>query len=107
MAPSAYIFDIVLIETKVFSKQIDKLLDKEEYRDFKNFIINNYSLGDVIVGSGGIWKIRWKTSAKGKSSGIRVLYYISLTGIILLLLAYAKSDKEDLTPKQLKVLKNS
>ena len=65
---------MLVIETHIFSKQIDKLLNKEEYREFQSFLTENYSAGDIIKDSGGIRKIRWGKDNKGKRGGIRVLY---------------------------------
>jgi mRNA-degrading endonuclease RelE of RelBE toxin-antitoxin system len=60
----------------------------------------------VIVGSGGLRKIRWQGSGRGKRGGTRVIYYwIRDRELILMLLAYAKADQEDLTAEQLKILR--
>ena len=31
--------------------------------------------GDLIPGSGGVRKLRWKADGKGKRGGVRVIYY--------------------------------
>jgi hypothetical protein len=49
----------------------------------------------VIRGTGGIRKLRWAGSGRGKRGGIRAVY---------LLTAYAKADREDLTPADTKAL---
>jgi len=66
----------------------------------------NPEAGDVIPHSGGLRKLRWKTSSKGKRGGIRVIYYWYVaSGDIYMLLAYGKAEKDDLTAKELKVLR--
>jgi len=51
-------------------------------------------------------KIRWKSQGRGKSGGVRIIYYwISSKEIILMLLVYPKSEQDDLTSDQLKILK--
>ena len=53
----------------------------------------------VIPGTGGIRKLRWSGSGRGKRGGIRTIYfYHAGPGVIYLLTAYAKSDRDDLTP---------
>ncbi len=97
---------MLVIETHIFRRQIDKLLNYEEYRIFQNYIMANYKFGDVIKGSGGIRKIRWGKDKKGKRGGIRVLYYyVVKSEVLLLLLAYSKSESDDLSKEQLKILK--
>jgi mRNA-degrading endonuclease RelE of RelBE toxin-antitoxin system len=43
---------------------------------------------------------------RGKSGGIRVIYYLVDEGEIYFLFAYAKNEQEDLDSRQLRVLRN-
>lgn len=62
--------------------------------------------GDIIRGSGGIRKVRWAGSDRGKRRGIRVIYYfIKEDDQIYMLYAYPKSKKDDLSADQIKQLK--
>ena len=65
-----------LIETPVFKKQIDRLLDELTYTQFKEYLVCNPLKGKLIRGGGGIRKIRWGKKNTGKSSGIRIIYFI-------------------------------
>ena len=58
----------------------------------------------VIRGTGGIRKLRWAGSGRGKRGGIRVVFYQAGPDVIYLLTAYAKADREDLTPADSKAL---
>ena len=61
--------------------------------------------GALIRGTGGLRKIRWQGSGRGKRGGVRVIYYWATNDdVILMLLMYPKSEKDDLTPEQRKVL---
>jgi hypothetical protein len=62
--------------------------------------------GKIISGSGGLRKIRWSISGHGKRGGIRVIYYwFASLDKILMLFVYSKNEQDDLTLKQLKMLK--
>jgi mRNA-degrading endonuclease RelE of RelBE toxin-antitoxin system len=66
----------------------------------------NPERGDLIRGSGGLRKIRWTGSGRGKRGGLRVIYYWHVPGsVILFLLAYPKNKQDDLTADQIKLLK--
>jgi mRNA-degrading endonuclease RelE of RelBE toxin-antitoxin system len=98
---------VKIIETPVFTKKINSLLTDEEYRNLQNELILNAEKGKVIRGSGGLRKIRWAISGRGKSAGARIIYYwILKKDTILMLLVYSKNEQDDLTSSQLKILKS-
>ncbi len=67
----------------------------------------NPEKGKIIIGSGGLRKIRWSIPGKGKSGGVRIIYYwAKAKEIILMLLMYSKNEQDDLSNKQLKMLKS-
>lgn len=100
--PMTYIMSIEFIETSIFTKQIMQLLDDESYRELQKTLIYIPDAGAVIPGSGGLRKIRWKGSNRGKRGGIRIIYYyIHTNGKCLMLFAYAKNVQENLTKSQL------
>ncbi|MCL1866639.1 MAG: type II toxin-antitoxin system RelE/ParE family toxin [Oscillospiraceae bacterium] len=81
-------------------------LTDEELIKLENEIGKNPKFGKVIPGTGGIRKIRFALKSKGKSGGIRVLYIdIFVTEKIILLGAYPKNIKENLSEAEKKVLK--
>ncbi len=96
-----------IIETSFFTKRISSLLSDEEYRNLQNELILNPEKGKVIRGSGGLRKIRWGISGRGKSGGVRIIYYwILKKDTILMLLVYPKNEQDNLTSSQLKILKS-
>lgn len=98
---------MVIIETSVFTRQVEALLSDEEYRELQTALVNRPNAGAVIVGSGGLRKLRWATKGKGKRGGSRVIYYWAVTqGQLLMLFIYSKSEREDLSREQLKTLRN-
>lgn len=93
------------IETPIFTKDVRGCLSEEEYRGLQLALLLRPEQGSVIPGSGGLRKIRWKVKGRGKRGGIRVIYYwIRPEDTIFMLLLYDKSEQEDLTPAQVKIL---
>jgi hypothetical protein len=61
--------------------------------------------GPLIRGSGGLRKMRWGVTGRGKRGGVRVIYYWAPAHRrLLLLLVYAKNEHDDLRIDQLAVL---
>ncbi len=97
---------MILIETSVFTRQILLLLPDDEYRKLQVVLANRPDVGALIRGSGGLRKVRWALPGKGKSGGVRIIYYWAVKqDHLLLLFAYPKSVQGDLSPAQLRVLK--
>mgnify|MGYP005857149935 FL=1 len=93
-------------ETPIFTKLIQKLISDEGYHLLQLQLSMRPESGNVIKGSGGIRKIRWSGSGRGKRGGIRVIYYyFTEDEQIYMLYAYPKSKKDDLTADQIKQLK--
>lgn len=62
--------------------------------------------GKLIPHSGGLRKLRWAGSGRGKRGGLRVIYYWWVSESLISLLAlYAKSRKDDLSAAELKQLR--
>lgn len=94
------------IETSVFTKKLKNLLFDESYRILQNELIKDPGKGRVIRGSGGLRKIRWILAGKGKSGGVRIIYYwLKANDIIIMLSIYSKNEQDDLSSDQLKILK--
>ena len=93
------------VETAVFTRALMSLLSDDEYRSLQLALMLRPEAGDLIPGSGGLRKLRWSLSGKGKRGGTRLIYYWQLgSEIIYMLFIYAKSRQGDLTPEQLKTL---
>ncbi|MDR2166952.1 MAG: type II toxin-antitoxin system RelE/ParE family toxin [Clostridiales bacterium] len=61
--------------TEIFDEQWVKMgLNDDDLQLLQNYLLENPGCGDIIVGTGGLVKLRWKLPNKGKSGGIRVLY---------------------------------
>lgn len=94
--------------TVQFVKLAYKLISSEKLQELVDWLILNPQAGVIISGTGGIRKLRWQTGKdnKGKSGGIRVLYYYeNSTLVVLLIMLYRKSDKENIDAKEKACLK--
>lgn len=97
---------MVIIETSIFTRLIQEQMGDDEYRLLQEALVQRPDLGAVIKGSGGLRKVRWKLQGQGKRGGVRVIYYwVMAEEQIRMLYVYRKAEREDLTPKQLAVLK--
>ncbi len=95
-----------LIETSVFTRQVEATLSDDEYRALQLELIVRPDAGPVIPGSGGLRKMRWGLSGRGKRGGIRVIYYWRTTaGQIFLLFMYPKNVRSDLSLSELRTLR--
>ncbi len=100
-----YSSKLIFVETSIFTRQILSLLDDASYAELQAHIASNPEAGSLIPGSHGLRKLRWKRSGSGKRGGLRVIYYWPVQEeIIFMLIAYAKSDQDDLSTGQLKLL---
>jgi len=97
---------MVLVETPVFTRLVNRYLDDDQYRALQAVLSDNPDAGDVIPGSGGLWKLRWRLASRGKRGGLRVIYYRVVSAEqIYLLYVYAKNEQTDLTRDQLRTLR--
>ncbi len=78
-----------------------------ELRELQEEILLDPAKGDVIKGTGGLRKIRFKYKGKGKRSGVRVLYVdFKIVDKIYLITAYDKGSIDDITSDEKKAIKN-
>jgi hypothetical protein len=81
-------------------------MDDEEYGQLQSFLADYPGAGKIIRSSGGIRKLRWAGSGRGKRGGLRIIYFWWVTtDRISMLMVYPKSERDDLTPGQLRQLK--
>ena len=97
---------MIFYETSFFTDQVTSLITDESYSEFQQVLMTDPEAGDVIRGSRGLRKIRWKIAGKGKSGGIRVIYYLVCEEEIFLLYAYPKNKQENITDNQAKILRD-
>ena len=85
------------IEATTFTKYVYKYLSEDEYLGFQSFLLQYPEAGKVVPGSGGVRKIRWAMTGRGKSGGVRIIYYFKKQDDeIWLLTIYSKSETENI-----------
>ena len=94
------------VETSAFTRRVRKLLDMEAYAGLQLHLVLNPEAGSIIRGTGGLRKIRWQTRSRGKRGGVRVIYYwLKDRETILMLFAFGKSERADLSEEQRRILR--
>jgi hypothetical protein len=94
------------IETPTFTRLVTDLLRVDEYRILQQALVSNPARGALIRGGGGIRKVRFATAGRGKSGGLRVIYYwVTTQDQIYMLLIYPKSRKDDLSAQETAILR--
>ncbi|OUI86179.1 translation repressor RelE/RelB/StbE [Acetobacter sp. DmW_043] len=94
-----------VIETPIFTKRADALLSREERAELIRLLAENPRQGDIIPGTGGVRKLRFAGSGRGKRGGVRVIWYVASDRFpVYALLIYGKNEQDDLTPDQKKAM---
>ena len=97
---------MVIVETRVFTAQIVDLLSDADYRLLQLDLVRAPEAGRVIPGTGGLRKLRWGASGRGKRGGARIIYFWHpKSQCALMLFAYPKNERSDLTPAQKRALR--
>lgn len=95
-----------VIETPTFTEDARELWSEEDRGEFCAWLAVNPEAGDVIPGSGGCRKVRWRRQGTGKSGGVRVIYFTRLeSGELWLLVIYAKSVRGNIPAHLLKSIR--
>ena len=105
MAESGYSF-LEFIESKIFSTQI-KQLEAQVLSNIQSDLVQNPKRGVIVQGTHGVRKARVANAAaqRGKSGSYRYLYlYLEHAGRVHLLYLFSKSEQEDLSPAQRRII---
>ena len=85
---------MVFIEASTFTRLLPRYLADDEYRTLQAYLLARPDAGDLVKGSGGVRKVRWASEGRGKSGGVRVIYYWKKRDHeIWMLTIYSKSER--------------
>lgn len=88
---------VEFIETSLFTNLLYDYLTEDEYRDLQDYLIRHPEAGKIVPGSGGVRKLRWAAGGKGKSGGVRIIYYYKRQDSeVWLLTLYSKSVRDNI-----------
>ena len=87
-----------MVETKAFTGRAKGRMSAAEVDRAIEVIARDPLCGDLIQGTGGIRKVRFAAKGRGKSGGVRIVYYYYNESMpVFLLTVFAKNEKADLT----------
>ena len=87
-----------IAETPEYVRRAEKLLADAERRDILNYLAAHPRSGDLMEGTGGVRKLRWSRGGRGKSGGVRGIYYFHNESMPLYLLTlFAKNERANLS----------
>jgi hypothetical protein len=92
---------LTIVETSAFLRRAEKLLSVKEHEELLFYLALHPFSGDEILGTGGVRKVRFGAMGKGKSGGVRVVYYFfDEVNPLYAIFLYGKHEQADLTPQQ-------
>ena len=90
-----------IAELPEFQRRSASLISATEKQSIINYLAAHPQSGVVIKDTGGIRKFRWASGNKGKSGGVRVIYYFHNESMPLFLLSlFGKSEKANLSKSE-------
>ena len=92
---------ITIVELPEFNRGVKKLLSSKEKDNLFFHLSINPKAGNIMQGTNGVRKLRWTRDGKGKSGGVRVIYFYHNEKMPLFLLAvFKKGTKDNLTKNE-------
>jgi hypothetical protein len=99
-------YPIRIAELGPFRRDAREVWTEGEIQDLRDYLALNPGVGDVIPGTGGVRKLRWKMRGTGKRGGARVIYFFrDLNMPLYLISVYRKSEKSTLTEVEKKKIR--
>ena len=89
---------ISVVETRSYQARAQKLLTQEEQGRVIETIARDPACGVIMKGTGGVRKVRIAIGERGKSGGVRVVYFFHSEDVpTFLLKIFAKNEKDNLS----------
>ena len=90
-----------VVETPPYLADAERLFSDDERAGVVNQVSADPRCGVVIPGTGGLRKVRFAASGRGKRGGARIVYLFGGQDLPVFLLAvFAKNEKSDLSPAE-------
>jgi len=89
---------MTVFETAAYLARAGKILTEAEQDAVVEMVAREPTCGTLMEGTGGVRKVRFAVGGRGKSGGVRVVYYFHSEAMPLYLLtAFGKNEKANLT----------
>jgi len=89
---------LTVAELPEYLRAAARLLADADRRAIVAHLAAHPAAGDLIEGTGGVRKLRWARDGRGKSGGVRVVYYFHSEAMPLYLLTmFAKNERANLS----------
>jgi hypothetical protein len=90
-----------ITELPEYIRRANTLLSEAERKAVIDYLAAHPLNGDIMEDTGGIRKLRWASGGKGKSGGVRIIYYYHDLRIPLYLLTvFGKNEKSNVTKSE-------
>jgi hypothetical protein len=86
------------IESSSFERIRPLYLDDDEFSELQQFMMQNPEAGEVVPGSGGVRKLRWRRQGMGKRGGLRIIHFVRYEPNEFWMLALYAKAKQDNVP---------
>ena len=90
---------ITVVEHPNYLKRAEKILTAKQMNEIVDIVASEPDAGSIMQGTGGFRKLRYAgVENKGKSGGVRIIYFfVTQRGKVHLLHVYGKGEKDNLT----------
>ena len=97
---------ITVAETEPFRRKAGRFLSNDEKTELIAYLSMQPNAGVLEQGTGRVRKLRWARQGRGKSGGLRVIYYYhsAKMPLYLLTLFEKKNEKTNLSANEKKLL---
>ena len=89
---------LTAVELPHFIRKAEALLSGEERDSAVDYLAAHPEAGVLLQGTGGLRKLRWATGHRGKSGGVRMIYYYHDVNMPLFMITvFGKNEKANLS----------
>ena len=93
------------VESSAFERVRSVYMDDDDYAELQRSMMLEPESGQLVPGSGGVRKLRWRRPGMGKRGGLRVIYFVRYKpNEFWMLSIYAKASLDNVPSHILKAL---
>jgi len=95
-------------QSAAFERLRPLYLDDDQYAEMREFMMQNPAAGNIVRGSGGVRKLRWRREGAGKRGGLPLMYFVRYQPNEFWMLGlYAKAKQENVPAHILRQMKEA